>query len=220
MSLFIKFLCCCFIILTSSCKKRSSIPSKKSNMFEFVDLSNSKYKIDEPKILDFQFDDSLIFKNKFVTGKLVYDMSLDTLSLDDISNRYIVFLATTKKDSLETPESIAKGAQYKHGDSINSGIFKFRVKFSSVIDPVLTIAIVDFKFLRENEGDEEQQLIKKSLIISLPVFVIDSTSVLGYKGDTVYFTKDEKTTLKRKDSLGIAKEQQRKIDSMKKVLNN
>ncbi len=56
-------------------------------------------------------------------------------------------------------------------------------------------------------------------ICSGTFYVMDST-IIGYKGDTAYFVEEKMVKVKRKDSLKRVLEDQRKIDSMKRVLNN
>ena len=215
MSIILKILCFCSFLLIYSCKESSSSP-KESNEIEFIKLHPYMEGINEPKILDIQFDDLIIYKNKYTSGKIIYDIRLDSLESSEINNRYIMFYATTEKRSLPTLESIKKNASFGHMDTIINGIFNFKLKFSSDKNSLLRVAIVDKIFLEGDGTSKKMEVLQNTILLELPIFVLDSTNVVGIKEDTIYFTGEKTIKIKRKDSARFAKENQRRIDSIKK----
>ncbi|GEM_PF-3464552 len=198
--------------LTICCNKKKTQSVQQTNRSK--DTSKSK-------IMDIKFNDT-VFQNIQFNGAIKYDMKLDSLKKSDISYRGVIFFASIFENS-QTFEQIGKTAFA--ADVIDSvivdgvHIFNFSGKFKNSGIDTVRIAVEDVIIPKGDTTKETINISKGYSFLSLPVTVIDSNLVAGYKGDTIYFVGERMVKVKRKDSAKYAKENQREIDSMKRVLN-
>ncbi|MCF6348220.1 MAG: hypothetical protein L3J20_07965 [Flavobacteriaceae bacterium] len=204
-------------LLVCSCKKKSEILNKNKN-YEIKD----KLK-ENNQILSLKYFDTILNSD---TGKGVikYDIRANVEQFN-IVERYIIMytLIGNEKIPLENTddyEKLDKEAQGAFLDTIGDGTFYFDYKFAKAGKQYLTIAFVDLINFKDSINNDISPVYHFSKF-SIPVLVVDSSSVLGIKDNKHYYIyKKEIKWVKRKDSLKLVIENQRKVDSMKRVLNN
>ncbi len=200
------------IILTFSCRKekRKKITETRINKKKIVNIDSSRISIiKSPKYL-------LI--NKYSYGEIKYIDKIDTINESEIGERYIMMYLSID-DYANTFEEIEKTKQGIFIDTIGNGTYRFKVKFNEHGNKEIKLAIEDLAFIKNYSNSNEVLILKRYSFLNIPVKVLDSSSILGVKQDTIYFIAEKEIMVKRKDSAKFIKESQRKLDSMKKVLN-
>ncbi len=195
------------LLLGVSCKE-----AKKNKEVGFKE--NDITKSDFIKII---LKDSIAIKNKYSYGHLFYKKTYDTLNQNEIEGRFTVFVVTGNDKGYDF-ESILNNADDVLVDSTSTSniVFPFKYKFSKIGENELKIAIKDIIYLKGRDSIFKETLESNS-VHKVPVSVFE---LIAHRGDTVYYIGKRNIKLKRKDLVKYAKENQRKIDSMKRVLNN
>ncbi|MCF6349292.1 MAG: hypothetical protein L3J20_13525 [Flavobacteriaceae bacterium] len=156
--------------------------------------------------------------NKYSYGEIKYIDKIDTINESEIGERYIMMYLSID-DYANTFEEIEKTKQGIFIDTIGNGTYRFKVKFNEHGNKEIKLAIEDLAFIKNYSNSNEVLILKRYSFLNIPVKVLDSSSILGVKQDTIYFIAEKEIMVKRKDSAKFIKESQRKLDSMKKVLN-
>lgn len=156
-----------------------------------------------------------VFQHKKTYGKVIYNMDLDSLDPSMIRKRYVFFVASVNNKELKTFDEIGRNPDYMEVDSTGNGVFLFHVKFPKLGKSFLNLAFEESIQLKK--GDKA---IRLNTVKSRFITVLDSSHVVGNKGDTIYFNAEKEVRIKRKDSAKLVNDSRRKSDSMKKILNN
>ncbi len=120
------------------------------------------------KILDLEFPDTLLI-NHDMSGKIIYNMKIDTLKKADISNRFIFLYVTTDKQGIDI-HTIKQTNHKIFIDTIGNGKFKFKGSFNNTGNNILNLVFEDV--VMTNKLKKGKVFIYKVYTsISLPVFV-------------------------------------------------
>lgn len=205
------------LLVVISCKKTDN--SKVDKMHS--DKDSIQKNILETEPINLKYSDS-VFIGTYEYGVINYNKKIKDIKKSNILERYVLLYVSVDENA-KTFEDIKKTKQNEFIDTIGNGVFYFKYKFNKIGKNNLKLVFDDFvNYLKDDsiKRDDTITMIRHSTPISLPVYVLDSSSIIGYKGDTAYFVGMKKFSSKRKDSARILREAQQKIDSMKKVLNN
>jgi len=206
-------------LVTISCDKiHKSDSSKKNKIPQKVtgDSSDIQYSDMHTKYHD------TVFKDAYGFGDVDYDKTIKGIDSANILERYIILYTSIDKNS-KTFEEIEKTKQDAFLDTskTKNGKFYFEYKFDKVGDNMLKLAFEDLTVYLSDSIKGDTLTLVKYPVTELPVFVIDSSTFSGYdKNGRPYYIFEKTIYVKRKDTTQLAKEQQRKIDSMKRILNN
>ncbi len=124
--------------------------------------------IGNEKILDIVFPDTISI-DKNVSGKISYDMTIDTLKKSDITDRFMFLYVTTDRDGVDI-HTIKKTNHKIFVDTVGNGIFDFKAKFSSTGDKVLNLVFEDV-VMTNKLVEGKVPIYEEYTSISLPVFV-------------------------------------------------
>ena len=169
--------------------------------------------------ISIKYSDS-IFIGTYGHGTIQYNRKIKNVKKYNILERYILLYISIDENA-KTFKDIEKTKQNEFIDTIGNGVFHFKYKFNTIGKNNLKLVFDDFtNYIEEGSNKTDTiSLIKYSTPISLPVYVLDSSSIIGHKGGTVYFSTIKKYISKRKDSARILRNSQQKIDSIKRFLN-
>lgn len=204
----------CLLII--SCKKEAEIFKKNKNS-EIKDTLR-----ESSQILSFKYFDTIL-NSDIGKGVLKYNKHTK-FKQSDIVNRYIIMYTSISKENIQWKntddfEKIDNSAQGAFLDTVGDGTFYFDYKFNEAGKQNLKMFFVDLIDYKDTISNKVRSVYYFSNA-SVPVMVIDSNSVLGIKNRKLYYETSRTIYVKRKDSLRLAKKQQRKKDSIQRILNN
>jgi len=169
--------------------------------------------------LNLKYSDT-VFKKTYGYGEINHGNEISGIKISDIIEYYTILYVSINEEA-KTFEDVKKTKQNDFIDTIGNGVFYYKYKFESIGKKELKLAFESLVvYVKDSINMDTISYVQESTPITLPVFVLDSSLIIGYKGDVVYFKGMKKYKFKRKDSARILKEAQQKIDSMKRVLNN
>ncbi len=171
-------------------------------------------------ILGYKYSDTII-NNTLGEGIIKYNLKYNIgVPSNTFERRIHLYLSTNLDKKASTFKEIEENIQGVFFDTISNENFNFNFDYKNSGKRILNLAFEDIIFFRDSLKSKDTVIKVKYTILSLPVFVVDSTSILGVKNKNIYFEQEGVFKIKRKDSLRRVLEDQRKIDSMKRVLNN
>lgn len=127
-----------------------------------------KEEVDTNNILHFVFPDTVIV-NISNNGEVIYDMALDSIKKNSVSNRFIFLYATSNKNAIDI-ESIKKAKHEIFIDTIGEGFFRFNITFDNIGNNTANLVFEDVIMIKSN-GADKIPIYKTYTSISKPIFV-------------------------------------------------
>lgn len=122
--------------------------------------------------INLNFPDTLQV-NKTYNSELIYSLSLDSITVNDISSRY-VFLHISTKSLKDLSLSEIKKSEYLSYEDIDlSGNIKFQFKFETLGDKVFNAVIEDIIIFKKASKEGKVKIYTKETSISKDVYIIN-----------------------------------------------
>lgn len=122
--------------------------------------------------INLNFPDTLQV-NKTYNSELIYSLSLDSITVNDISSRY-VFLHISTKSLKDLSLSEIKKSEYLSYEDIDlSGNIKFQFKFETLGDKVFNAVIEDIIILKKASKEGKVKMYTKETSISKDLYIIN-----------------------------------------------
>lgn len=204
------------LLVVISCKKTNNLKADKM----YSDKDSIRKNTLETEPINLKYSDS-VFIGAYGYGMINYNKKIKDIKKSNILERYVLLYVSVDENA-KTFEDIEETKQNEFIDTIGNGVFYFKYRFNKIGKNNLKLVFDDFvNYVKDDSIKRDTiTMIRYSTPISLPVYVLDSSSIIGYKEDTVFFVGKKKFSSKRKDSARILREAQKEIDSMKRVLNS
>jgi len=208
-----KYFILIFITMTFFSCNEKDLPIKNKNIKKIFNKDSIT------TIIGYKYSDT-ISNNITGEGIIKYNLKYAGIPSNIFERRIHLYLSTHLDKNTATFKEIEENVQGVFFDTIGNGVFNFRFNFKKPGERILNLAFEDIIFYGNHLNSKDTILKVKYSILALPLFVVDSTLIIGTKDKNIYFEQDDIFKIKRKDSAKLIRENQRKIDSMKRVLNN
>jgi len=167
----------CLLFIFTSCKN-DIVKKENSNKLDSIKegFTYKEVNLEDSNLVKITIPDTTIFVNKLTKGNLIYDVIVDTLNHYYISNRLVLFMASTDKNATDI-DKIESTAQDGLLDSTNVDKFEFpfSVKFYQKGNNNLKIGIRDIIFLTpKNSLTEDIIKLESYTICNRSFYVKDS----------------------------------------------